>query len=60
MKIRIAKRTGSKPLKPKCAHTRRYKERILGAQTGDYICADCGEEMSGPETPPRPSARVRR
>lgn len=45
MKIKIAKRTASTLPKPKCAHPRRVKERFLGAQTGDYICATCGEEV---------------
>lgn len=28
---------------PKCGSHQVGKERILGAQTGDWICGDCGE-----------------
>lgn len=29
-----------------CSHPRLDKERILGAQTGDYVCTSCHETFS--------------
>lgn len=29
---------------PDCGSSSVYKERINGAQTGDWVCADCGKE----------------
>ena len=38
---------------PYCEHTRKDKEYDLGADTGDWVCLDCGEAWwRGSETPP--------
>ncbi len=29
---------------PKCGSNEIFKERIMGAQTGDWVCGQCGEE----------------
>jgi hypothetical protein len=31
--------------RPPCSHVRLDKEYYLGAQTGDYVCLDCGEDF---------------
>jgi hypothetical protein len=35
--------------KSNCAHAKLFKEYYLGAQTGDYVCADCGVVLSPAE-----------
>lgn len=34
---------------PKCDSGEIYKERIMGSQTGDWVCGQCGEigQMNG-------------
>ena len=34
------------PDKGECEHKNLSKERIMGAQTGDKICDDCGKEFT--------------
>jgi hypothetical protein len=38
---------------PYCDHSRKDKEYYLGADTGDWVCLDCGVSWSrGEPTPP--------
>jgi hypothetical protein len=39
--------------RPRCDHLRRDSEYMLGMQTGDVGCIDCGEVWPGNEQPPR-------
>ena len=39
--------------RPHCAHVRRDHEYMLGMQTGDVGCIDCGEVWPGNQQPPR-------
>ncbi|PSZ18442.1 Eag protein [Escherichia sp. E10V10] len=38
--------TGVPDTCPKCGSNRVGKERIMGMQTGDWICGNCGETDS--------------
>lgn len=40
--LKLRKAWGNKP----CNHPEWGKEYYLGANTGDYICLQCGEEVS--------------
>lgn len=39
---------------PKCGSSRVAKERIMGAQTGDWVCGKCGESAQIKRPPEEP------
>lgn len=39
---------------PKCGSDRVGKERIMGAQTGDWVCGACGETDQIKRPPEKP------